>query len=340
MSDDLAHTWGPGSAICGRAGPATSGKGVGKPFLVDPNLPFEQGNPCLAPFDELAHIDYNLQGIVTDVAGALDALGSTAGNPEEKAVNTLESSMKLIEKSLTHIRNILGSTDEEQRFQVAIVERYEGILRGMEQALTTIQARKTAQSPPHVYNNRKYQGFSLCIALKEYQGHHWESRLEDKDPLTLFAAFIIIVLNVFGGLVREWASTALKLQIELLKLAFNRQPGGITAHNEDLLKGFPKDIRTARKLFDVEPTTTTYAACPACSATYGVEEGKTLPINCDWKRYPNAKACGTKISKLILRDVDGDWRMVRVPIRPFLIQDFDAFKASLLSRPGMEVILD
>ena len=32
--------------------------------------------------------------------------------------------------------------------------------------------------------------------------------------------------------------------------------------------------------------------------------------------------------------------MVRVPIRPFLIQDFDAFKASLLSRPGMEAILD
>ena len=32
--------------------------------------------------------------------------------------------------------------------------------------------------------------------------------------------------------------------------------------------------------------------------------------------------------------------MIRVPIRPFLIQDFDAFKARLLSRPGMEAILD
>lgn len=29
-----------------------------------------------------------------------------------------------------------------------------------------------------------------------------------------------------------------------------------------------------------------------------------------------------------------------VPLRPFLIQDFDSFKASLLSRPGMEGILD
>ena len=119
--------------------------------------------------------------------------------------------------------------------------------------------------------------------MKKYQGHHFESRLEEKDPITLFAAFIVIVLNVFGALVCEWASTALKLQIQLLRLAFNRQTGGITAHNEDLLKGFPQDIRTARKLFDVEATTTTYTACPTCSATYHVEEGKTLPINCNWK---------------------------------------------------------
>ena len=131
-------------------------------------------------------------------------------------------------------------------------------------------------------------------------------RLKDEDPITLFAAFIIIVLNVFGGLVREWVSTALKLQIELLKLAFNHQTGGMTAHNEDLLKGFPKDIRMARKLFDIEPTTTTYTACPTCSATYRVEEGKTLPINCDWKQFLNAKPCGTRISKLVLRDGDGD----------------------------------
>ena len=106
------------------------------------------------------------------------------------------------------------------------------------------------------------------------------------------------------------------------------------------MKGFPRDIRTARKLFDVEATTTTYAACPTCSATYLVEKGKALPVNCDWKRYPNAKPCGTKIYKLVLEDGDGDRRMIRVPIQPFIIQDFDAFKATLLSRPGMEAILD
>jgi hypothetical protein len=131
--------------------------GNDRPFLVDPKPRhlFQQANTRREPFDELSHIDYTLQGIVTDVAKTLDALGSMAGNPEEMAVKKLESSIKLIANSLTHIRNILGRTDEEQRLQEAMVERYEGILSGMEQASTTIQARKTAQSPPHVYHNRK-----------------------------------------------------------------------------------------------------------------------------------------------------------------------------------------
>jgi hypothetical protein len=128
-----------------------------RPLLVDPKpwYLFQQTNNRREPFDELSHIDYKLQGIVIDVAKVLDALGSTAGNPEENAVKKLESSMKLIAKSLTHIRKILGVTEEEQRLQKAMVEHYEGILSGMEQASMTIQARKTAQAPPHVYHNRK-----------------------------------------------------------------------------------------------------------------------------------------------------------------------------------------
>ena len=127
-----------------------------KPLVVDPKPRYlsQQANHAREPFDELSRIDYNLQGIVTDVAKVLDALASTVGNPEENAVKKLESSMKIIATGLTHIRNILGRTDEEQRLQEAMVERYEGILGGMEQASTTIQARRTGQSPPHVYHNR------------------------------------------------------------------------------------------------------------------------------------------------------------------------------------------
>lgn len=53
------------------------------------------------------------------------------------------------------IRNSPRGTDEEQTLQETMVERYKGILSGMEEALKTIQARKTPQTPPRVYNNRK-----------------------------------------------------------------------------------------------------------------------------------------------------------------------------------------
>jgi hypothetical protein len=156
----------------------------------------------------------------------------------------------------------------------------------------------------------------------------------------LLAAFIIIVLNVFGGLVREWASTALKLQMELLKSAFGGRRGDISANNQDLLNSFPRDIRTARKIFDLEATTKAYAACPGCSALYPVETAKQLPAHCKRRRYPNAMPCGARLTKLVVQNIDGERKMMRAPIRPFLLQDFDAFKASFLSRPGMEAILD
>ena len=171
-------------------------------------------------------------------------------------------------------------------------------------------------------------------------GHYFESRLEEKDPITLLVAFIVIVLNIFGGLVREWASTALKLQIELLTLSFGGRRRVVSANNQELLNSFPRDIRTARKIFDLEATTKAYAACTGCSALYPVEEAKQLPAHCNRRRYPNVKPCGTKLTKLQVQYSDGERKMMRAPIQPLLFQDFDAFKASFISRPGMEAILD
>jgi hypothetical protein len=164
LGENLTHTWRPASTIWGRDEPPASGEGAGnlgneRPLLVDPKPRqlFKPANPHCEPFDKLSHIDYKLQDIVTDVAKALDALGSESmeGNVEETAVKELESGMEIIAKNLTHIRNICGLTDEEDKLQEAMVERYESILSGMEQASITIQARKTAQSSPHVYHNRK-----------------------------------------------------------------------------------------------------------------------------------------------------------------------------------------
>jgi Transposase family tnp2 len=128
--------------------------------------------------------------------------------------------------------------------------------------------------------------------------------------------------------------------MELLALSFGGRRGVISANSQELLNSFPQDIRTARKIFDLEATTKTYAACPGCSALYPVEEAKQLPAHCNRRRYPNAKPCGTRLTKLVVQNSNRERKMMRAPIQPFLVQDFDAFKASFLSRPGIEAILD
>jgi hypothetical protein len=67
--------------------------------------------------------------------------------------------------------------------------------------------------------------------------HYFEAQLEEKNPIILLAAFIIIVLNILGELVQGWASIALKLQKEILLLAFGGQRKNISA-NQDLLDSF------------------------------------------------------------------------------------------------------
>ena len=128
--------------------------------------------------------------------------------------------------------------------------------------------------------------------------------------------------------------------MELLTLAFGGQRESISVNNQDQLNSFPQDICTAGRIFDLEAMMKTYMTCPGCSALYPVKEAKQLPVHCNQRQYPNAKPCGARLTKLMVQNSNREHKMMGVPIQPFLIQDFDAFKASFLSQPGMEAILD
>jgi hypothetical protein len=179
----------------------------------------------------------------------------------------------------------------------------------MEQAVKTIQAREGPQNTARAYNNstsEQLDAFLSCSPFMPLAGMFLETQLNGKDPISLFAAFIIIALNVFGLLVHEWASTALKLQLKLLTLIFNQRGSSISKHEQDLLKTFLHGIHTARKLFNVEAITTTYAVCTKCSAIYCIDDGKHAPKNCSWKQGPKGAPCGAKMLKLVIKDVDGE----------------------------------
>jgi hypothetical protein len=104
------------------------------------------------------------------------------------------------------------------------------------------------------------------------------------------------------------------------------------------MNDFPKDLRRVRCLFDMEAQTTVLATCPKCFAAYFPEkQGKILvyPPRCSHRAPYQQKPCGEQLTTQHVQDGES----VRVPIQPFVMQDFDAFVATMLSRPGMEEIL-
>ncbi|KAH7904022.1 hypothetical protein BJ138DRAFT_973152, partial [Hygrophoropsis aurantiaca] len=97
----------------------------------------------------------------------------------------------------------------------------------------------------------------------KFYDHH----LRSTNPLVVLAVFIALVLNVFGHLTRPWCNVTLRLLQMMLKTAFTS--GKEPSQTEKLvLTNFPRDIRTVRKIFDLEAKTVVYAACPRCSCTY------------------------------------------------------------------------
>lgn len=110
----------------------------------------------------------------------------------------------------------------------------------------------------------------------------------------------------------------------------------LSASDEEFLKFFPTDIRTARKLLGI-PKTITYACCPACSSLYPPkdEDGtSTYPYECTSEPCQVRGGCN-----LLKLGSTPDGKGIGVPKRPFMMQDFHDFVGRLLSRPGVEAAI-
>jgi|SRR5882762_7984316 hypothetical protein len=164
--------------------------------------------------------------------------------------------------------------------------------------------------------------------------------LRNGNPLIVISMFLVVVLSVFGHVARPSCNFALRMLKCVVQCALQQGEGQPTNSQERLLKDFPTDIRSVRRAFDIDPTIVIYAACPKCSFTHkptrttsGID---VYPSRCQYVRYKGQRSCGARITKQIVQN----GQSVRSPIRPFAYQSFPAFVAGLISRPGMEEILD
>ena len=152
--------------------------------------------------------------------------------------------------------------------------------------------------------------------------------------------FLVVTLNVFGHLARPSCNFTLRILKCLVQCALQQTDGHLAESHNRLLNDFPTDIRSVRKAFDIEPTITIYATCPTCSFTHKpirAESGiDVYPSRCQYVRFKGHRNCGARITKQTVQN----GQSVRSPIRPFAYQSFPAFVAGLISRPGIEDMLD
>ena len=175
----------------------------------------------------------------------------------------------------------------------------------------------------------------LTIAVAKYF-----QPISTSHPLVGIAIFLVIVLNLFGHLTRPGCNFALRVLQVLVRCALEDN-GNLSRRHKLVIDHFPTDIRTVRKVFDLDPELIIYATCPRCCYTHPptfTKDSKVAnyPSRCPYIRYKGGKPCNAKMTKSKVQDGES----VRVPIRPFAYQSFQAFVARFLARPGVEDMID
>ena len=163
--------------------------------------------------------------------------------------------------------------------------------------------------------------------------------LHGKHSPSLVAILNIVAQNLFGHATRTWCNANLrsyKLFWEELMTEGGRTP---SARDIKLHRNFPEDLRTARRSLHIKPDTIKYAVCPTCCCLYPPKDSGGVaewPTECTWGDFKDSPPCGQPLVKSAVHDGES----IRVPIYPFVVQDFDSFVGKMLCRPGYEKLLD
>jgi hypothetical protein len=106
--------------------------------------------------------------------------------------------------------------------------------------------------------------------------------ISTNNPLIGIAMFLVVVLNLFGHLAQPGCNFALHVLQVLVRCALE-DDGNLSPRQKSVMDNFPTDIRTVRKVFDLDPTLIVYATCPQCCYTHP----PTFTNNSKVARYPS-----------------------------------------------------
>ena len=161
--------------------------------------------------------------------------------------------------------------------------------------------------------------------------------LAERDSTVLLFAFIPMMLHDYAHLSYMWSDTLLKLLRLGLISAWSFSGKRLTAIHEQLVNVLPQTLKTARKWFSgIEATTVTMAMCPKCCVIYDPPE---IPARCPFKLFSSSRECDEPLLESRSQRIGSDLVSIPFPILPVEVNDFAAWKARWLQRPGIEEIL-
>lgn len=278
---------------------------------------------------------------IKNILLALDALAHPDLARQDAVQLDLLWEQSNLHNTLQEVRGLdHHSSVEVQVLACAMWERLNQFSTTIDTYINILHERSPLPSNPKVINTSKHILSYIDILF------HWPDASEPYLPNfsmahrpSLVAVLNIKAQNLFGHASHNWCNTNLcsfKLFWEEMSTEGGKTP---SRGNNNLRNSFPTDLCTACSYLKIEPNTTTYTACTKCSTVYPPREERGFlqwPAECTACRFPDSAEC----SQPLVKSGVSQGESVRVPIRPLVIQDFNAFVGRLLCRPGYEKLMD
>ena len=289
----------------------------------------------------LCLLDERFDSHMKSIIHSLDALSSPDPSSQRQVEASLTEEKRWLHASIRELHGLLQHCDADIRaLAEAMRDRMAQFASGIDMYLEVLQGRSSPQLSPAVVDAGEFilPSFGLRISHLPLDPY-FSTNLRGKHSPSLVAILNVVAQNLFGHATRTWCNANLqshKLFWGELMAEEGRTP---SAREKKLHANFPTDLRTARQSLNIEPDTIKYAACPTCCCLYPPKDSGSVtewPTECTWRPFKDSPPCG---QPLVKSAVEGG-ESVRVPIYPFLVQDFDSFVGRMLCRPGYEKILD
>jgi hypothetical protein len=182
---------------------------------------------------------------------------------------------------------------------------------------------------------------SACRAFLSRDVYHSDSSSDSHfhkpflrlNPTIIAIYLTVLILHLLCRLPQDGTSFLLAGLRSIVTLTLENA-GSPHFQHTPLLEQIPKDPRTLIHNLNIEPLTQSYICCTACYMLYP-DLPSDIQLLCSNIRG-DGKACHTKLMRS--RNIRG--RRTFIPVSKYLHQSFKEWMGRLLSRPGIESVMD